>query len=200
MKKEDAFAEVVTSSLISWQAQSWQWDVFPKFGSLVCIEQKKRMLIGLVHEINTGSIDPSRYPFLYKKTEEELLREQPQIFEFLRTTFTCAVLGYYEHGVIRYQISPEPSKIHAFVKPIDQDLEKQFFSSHQYIHLLFASAHTFFNLDELLLALLTYASHKKLLTEKKLERFIDEFMLLSGNDYRRLKLFLQRVEPIIQRT
>jgi len=34
--------------------------------------------------------------------------------------------------------------------------------------------------------------------QEKIKQFVDKFSLLTGNDYRRLKLFLQRVEGVVQ--
>jgi HAS barrel domain len=196
MKSTKPFAEIIESSLTGWLAQSWQWDDFPSFGSLVCVENKNRILFGIVHQIQTGSMDPVRYPFAYKKTEEELLKEQPQIFEFLKTTFSCLIIGYREKSRIHYQLAPEPPKIHSFISGISSELCKEFFAHDNYLHLLFGLSNQLFNLDELLLALVKNLANNKLLTEKKLEQIIDSYSLLTGNDYRRLKLFLQRVEPI----
>lgn len=190
------FAEIIESSLIGWLAQSWQWNTFPTFGSLVTTQAQSRTIFGIVYQIQTGSMDPIRYPFPYQKTEEELLQEQPQIFEFLKTTFSCLTLGYREKNTIWYQIAPEPSKIHSFIYPISAELRTEFFCDDQYLHILFGSSHLT-NLDELLLALLKNLSDTKILNSNTIERFIETFSLLSGNDYRRLKLFLQRVEQIL---
>lgn len=187
------FAEVIESSLSGWIAQSWQWDTFPSFGSLVSIAQKERAHIGIVYQVQTGSMDPNRYPFPYKKTEEQLLKEQPQIFEFLKTTFNCLSIGYYQKGHIYYTVAPQPPKIHAFIEPIEHDLMKQFFSSEKYLHLLFNAGTKIDNLDELLVALLHHQQEQKALSEAKLNRFMQTFSLLTGNDYRRMKLFMQRV-------
>jgi hypothetical protein len=195
--QSNAFAEVIESSLTNWTAQSWQWDHFPIFGSMVIVKSKKRTLFGIVHQIQTGSMDPVRYPFAYKKTEEELLAEQPQIFEFLKTTFSCLVIGYREAHATFYQLAPEPPKIHAFVEQIPLELYKEFFYRHHYLHILFSLSHQISNLDELLLALLKQLTHHHILTPQNIEQFIDLFSLLSGNDYRRLKLFLQRMEHIL---
>lgn len=189
--KHRSFAEIVESSLTGFTAQSWQWDKVPEFGSLVTITTKKRILFGVVHQIQTGSMEPGRYPFTYQKTEEELLAEQPQIFEFLKTNFDCLTLGYQEQEVMFHQIAPEPPKIHAFVAPATEIQYHHFFASHNYLPLLF-SAQNIHNLDELILALLKQAKTYKILTPEKLETFIETFSLLIGNDYRRLKLFLQR--------
>ncbi|MEX0940182.1 MAG: hypothetical protein WDZ41_02390 [Candidatus Babeliales bacterium] len=191
-----SFAEVIESSLTGWLAQSWEWNNFPAFGSLVVIEQKKRMLFGIVHQIQTGSMDPVRYPFAYQKSEEELLLEQPQIFEFLKTTFSCLIIGYRERGNIIYQLAPEPPKIHSFITLLQKDLYKEFFSTHKYLHLLFSLSNQLFSLDELLLAILKQLKDHQILNEDYLEELIDQFCLLNGNDYRRLKLLLQRIEQI----
>ncbi len=195
MKKiNNHFAEVIESSLIGWLAQSWQWDNFPDFGSLVMIESKDRIIFGIVHQVQTGSMDPIRYPFPYQKTEEELLREQPQIFEFLKTTFSCLTIGYLEKNSISYLLASKPPKIHSFVKITSSQLTKQFFANEKYLHLLFNLAHQIFNLDELILALLKQQQALGILSSDKLNKFMHTYSLLTGNDYHRIKLFLQRVE------
>lgn len=197
MNQNRAFAEVVESSLHTFKAQSWQWDTFPRFGSLVTIHTANRTIFGIVHTIETGSLDPVHTPYPFQKTEAELLLEQPQIFSFLQTTFTCLTGGYAEQNVLLYQWAPEPPKIHAFVAPATQAQYEQFFSDEQYIHILFGLSHQILNLDELLLAVLKNLSDQKLLNQARLSSFIATFSLLTGNDYRRLKLFLQRVTPCI---
>ncbi len=196
----DPFAEVIESNLAHFTAQSWQWDSFPQFGSLVTIQTKKRDLIGIVHHVQTGSMDPHRYPFVYQKTEEELLKEQPQIFSFLKTTFSCLILGYKEKGMIYYALSPEPPKIHAFVQYVQQETLKTFFYQDVYLHILFGATQYIQNIDELLLALLKQKKALGMLSEQKIYQIIHTFSLLTGNDYRRLKLFLQRVQALVDIT
>ncbi len=192
------FGEVIESSLSIIKAQCWKWDDFPSFGSLVTIEIQKRTLFGLVHHIQTGSLDAQRTVFAYQKTEEELQQEQPQIFEFLCTTFSCLILGYKEQGKIIYQVPPEPPKIHTFIYRATELDSSSFFSHEHYLPLLFSFAHHTFSLDELLLALLKNIANTKALTPEALNNFIQTFSLLTANDYRRLKLFLQRAQAVIQ--
>jgi hypothetical protein len=192
------FAEIIESSLHSFTAQSWQWDKFAHFGSLVKVDSGTKQIFAVVHQVQTGSMDPNRTPFVYQKTEQELLKEQPQIFSFLKTTFSCLILGYQEKGNIQYTISPEPPKIHAFVSPMDTDSLKTFFYQDTYLHTLFNAADQIYNLDELLLALFKQQKELDILNKTKLHQLIETFSILSGNDYRRLKLFLQRVQPIVQ--
>jgi hypothetical protein len=197
MKYESSFAEVIESSLTSWLAQSWSWDTFPEFGSFVAIEGKKRTIFGIVHQVQTGSMDPVRYPFPYQKTEEELLKEQPQIFEFLKTTFSCIAVGYQEKKTMSYLIAPEPPKIHSFIAHPDAEISKMFFASTHYMHLLFTHSAQIFNMDELLLALLKQHIELNILTKDKINIFMQKYSLLTGNDYRRIKLFLQRTEHML---
>jgi len=199
MQSNKAFAEVIESSLHGFLAQSWQWNQFPTFGSMISVQADKRILCGVVHQVQTGSMDPVRYPFAYQKTEVELMAEQPQIFEFLKTTFNTLIIGYQEKGKFYYVSAPEPAKIHAFVTPMPVDLCKQFFYHDRYLHLLFGLQNQLFSLDELLLALIKYQVELGIIDQEKITPFIDSFCLLTGNDYRRLKLFLQRLQPIIDK-
>lgn len=197
MKEKSAFAEIIESSLSGWTAQSWQWNRFPIFGSLVTVETQHRNLFGLVYQTQTGSMDPTRYPFPYQKTEQELLAEQPQIFEFLKTTFMSMTVGYLEHGRMIYLLAPEPAHIHAFVSEASKEQSAEFFSSEQFLHLVFGAASQQINLDELLLTILRYQKTLGILTQERLKRYVETYALLIGNDYRRLKFFAQRTEQSI---
>lgn len=192
------FAEVIESSLNNWKGQCWQWDNFPQFGSLVSIETTDRTFFGLVYEIQTHSLDPHRTPIAYQKSEVELKKEQPQIFEFLHTTFSCLTVGYSQNSTLLYQLAPEPPKIHSFISLANREQVLQFFMQEQYLHLIFSFPHQSFALDELLLALLKRLSDLKVLTEPLLVTFLETFSLLTANDYRRLKIFLQRAGPLLQ--
>lgn len=198
--QKSVFAEVVESSLDHFTAQCWQWDHFPSFGSLVTVEHGARMVIGCVTQVHTGSMDPMRYPFPYQKTEDELRAEQPQIFEFLKTTFTVQVLGYVDRENSTkqpcYLLPPTPAKIHSFVTYAPLEIYATFFAKSHYLNILFAFAANIPNLDELLLALLHNLEQRQLLAKDKLGDFCETYSLLTGGDYRRLKLFLKRVEDL----
>jgi hypothetical protein len=196
--KYTPFGEIIESSLNLWHAQTWKWDTIPIFGSLITVETKERILFGLVYHIKTGSSDSSRSVIPYQKTEEELKAHYPQIFEFLQTTFLCLPLGYLQDTVITYQLAPEPPKIHTFVRAAtDQEITRFFLHEH-YLHVLFSFSSQLCSLDELLLALLKNLSDAGILTQEKLARFIETFSLLTANDYRKLKLFLQRAQLAIK--
>lgn len=187
------FAEVIESSLHYWKAQSWQWDLFPAYGSLVTITQASHRYIGLVYDVATGSMDPTRYPFPFQKTEEELKKEQPQIFAFLRTTFSTIALGYYYKGIMTYAAPPHPAKMHAFIEPITPDMQREFLAHPSYLHRIFSLSNHLANIDDVLIALLSEQHRVKPLSASFIQTFMHTYCLLTGNEYRRIKLFLQRI-------
>lgn len=195
--KFHSFAEVTHSSLSSFHAQSWHWDYFPTFGSLVTVEAKNRTLFGIVYMVQTGSSDAGRYPFTFQKTEAELQAEQPQIFEFLQTTFSCLVVGFTEGQSIIYQMGPEPAKMHTFVHHASPTQARKFFSSHLYLHLLF-NAPEIAALDELLLALLRTKKELGILSAESFLSFAETVSLATGDDYRKLKIFMNRADSILR--
>lgn len=197
MPKPPYFAEVVESSLQLWTAQSWQWDELPNFAALMAVEEQNRTVFGIVAQSATTSWHGDRTPFAYQKTEAELMREQPQIFELLRSTFTCLTAGYQAMGEpITHCYAPRPPKIHSFVRPANDTEIIEFFSNDRSIPMLFAAAHHV-NLEELLLGLVQFRIQKGLFEPRHYTQFIDTLSLLSGNDYRRLKIFLHRLQPLI---
>ncbi|MBM17735.1 MAG: hypothetical protein CL947_01545 [Epsilonproteobacteria bacterium] len=195
--EKNSFAEIIESNLSEWTAQCWQWDQTPSFGSLVITSHGSLQIFGIVHTIKTGSMDPIRQPVPYQKTEEELQQEQPQIFEFLQTTFTCITVGYYENNKFFYHLPERPPKIHAFVDNAKELQYNQFFAQEHFLHLLFNLSNQIFNLDELLLAMLKQLTQKQVLNNENLNNFIETFAMLCKNDYQKLKIFLQRTDQLL---
>ena len=199
--KETPFAEIIESSLECFIAQSWNWENFPQFASLVQVEDENLIIIGCVTQINTGSMDPSRYPFPYQKTKEELIAEQPQIFEFLKTTFKVQIVGYANKNnktKIYYLLPQIPCAIHSFVKKTENNIINIFFNNTDYLNLLFSFENQIPNIDELLICLINQLFKNKYFNKTKINKFCKKFSLLTGNDYKRLKLFLGRIENLIQ--
>lgn len=195
--KDISFAEIIESNLSEWTAQCWQWSNAPSFGSLVITSHGPLQIFGIVHAIKTGSLDPIRQPFPYQKTEEELQREQPQIFEFLQTKFTCLTVGYFENNRFFYHLPDKPPKIHAFVQNATTEQYAKFFANEHFLHVLFNLSDHVFNLDELLLAMLKQLLKKDILNAENLNNFIETFSMLCKNDYQKLKVFLQRTDQLL---
>lgn len=192
-----ACAEVIKSSLTHWQAQSWEWNYFPQFGSLVKIDNNSTTIFGIVYDIQTGSLDSSRDPFPYRKTEAELLQEQPQIFELLCTKFSCLVCGYKNNSSLYYHLAPRPAQIHSFVQECNAQFHRQFLTNEQFLlHLINFSSHVN-NFEELLLALCVTLKKYDILTISKLERFLYILSTTQLFDYLMLKRFTHRLLHLI---
>ncbi|MCK4499423.1 hypothetical protein KAU11_02935 [Candidatus Babeliales bacterium] len=110
------FAEVIEAELTQFTAQCWKWDLMPFFGQLVSVNN----IIGCVTEIKTGPHDTMHTVTAYGLSEEQLKKEQPQIFELLTTTFEVLVMGYFDEPTdFSPSIPPYPAKIHGFVNNAD---------------------------------------------------------------------------------
>ncbi len=198
MNNNQFFAEIIQGNLSEWTGQCWKWNQTPQFGSLVVTSHANLQIFGIVHTITTGSSDPVRNIMAYQKTEEELLRDQPQIFEFLQTTFTCATVGYQEQSRILYHLPEKPPKLHGFVSHCSTAEYQQFFASDQFLHLLFNASNNGINVDELLLALLKQLHAKKILNKVKFYDFIETCSMLYNNDYQKLRIFLKRTNHVFE--
>ncbi len=190
------FAEVIAAKLNIWESLCWKWDMCPTFGSPIKVISGTTTLYGLVYEINTGASDPHRTPYAYQKTEQELKQDHPHIFSLLQTSFHTVILGYQENNALYYQWAPQPAKIHSFVYPLDHKETVALFTNDHYLSLIFSSVPPTTPIDELLLGLLTHLHKKALLSHEHLAAFLEHYGHVTGNDYKRLKLFLQRVEDI----
>lgn len=192
------FGEIIESSLTHWKVQCWQWDVMPAFGSLVVITQGSSTIYGIVTHIQTGSNDPGRVPFAYQKTEEELHREQPQIFALLQTTVTCMIVGYEDEHTLLYQLPPYPTKIHAFVQQATPDQLRAFYARPTFLPMLANQSSLFVSIEDVLLTIIKQLHELNMLERGYLDECIRMFSTIIGNDYRRLKMFTHRLEHLLQ--
>lgn len=193
----NAFGEVIESSLLNWGIQCWQLDSFPPLGALIQLEHDNNHYFGIVSSIYTGPQDTSRKPFAFGKTIEQLQREQPHIFQLLHTTLTCIPLGYKQAGKIFYEIPRKPAAIHTFAQVCSREESHQFFAHAEWLITFFALAQQSPIFDELLLAVLHNAHENGALSAKNIQEIIDIFSLLTHSDYRKLKIFLQRIEVFL---
>ena len=78
----------------------------------------------LVYGANTSSLEPNRRPSaLGFADEDELRRQQPQIFELLRTEFSGLLVAYApgDGKPLRRHLPPRPPRIHSRVYPCTPD-------------------------------------------------------------------------------
>lgn len=193
-RKHQPFGEIIESSLTIWRGQSWQWDHFPPFGSLVTIASTQTLLLGLVYDVKTGSSDPSREAYAFQKTEEELRQEQPQLFAFLKTTFSCIPLGFIENGTLWHQLPPQPPKIHAFVTNAPEELVRTYITTTDYIATIMQNSQLQPLQEEIILALARTQAHLNLMNQEQALAILEAYTLHGHHDYRSLKLFAQKLQ------
>ena len=83
-------------------------------------EELSAAVYALVYGANTSSLEPNRRPSaLGFADEDEMRRQQPQIFELLRTEFSGLLIAYSEGGdkPLRRHLPPLPPRIHSRVYP-----------------------------------------------------------------------------------
>ena len=189
-----AFAEVVASSLAAYSAQTWRWDDFPSLGALVKIQEQDQVVFGLVINSETGSADPSRSAYAYQKTEAELRREQPHIFEFLKTTFVVLPIGYKRSSdvFVSHATPRTPAKIHSFVLLCNTEDYATFFSGAEFLQILLP-AQTIIPHEQIILALCKELSSRQLLTESFIDSLAESYNLVGGGDYKKLKSLLRQL-------
>ncbi len=197
MNSQLVFGEIIESSLTSWTIQSWQLEDYPPFGAIIQTNYDNNQHFGVICDIKTGPKDTGRAPFAFGKTIEALKQEQPHIFQLLQTTITAIPLSYSNNQHFVYEIPKRPAPIHAFAQSCTAQELKAFFAHSQWVV-------TFFNLaqqnplfDELLIALLRNGHEHQALDKETIQEIIDIFCLLTHDDYRKLKIFLQRIEAFI---
>ncbi len=183
------FGEILESSLTQATCTIWERDSFPAYGSLVAIDGTDHILYGIITQSASGPRDATRTPHPYKKTEAELKRDHPHIFEFITSWCTLIFIAHQRNNQIMYTTPPIPAKIHAFARSITYDEATRIFASPQYVHRLFNAADQNIASDELLVALLKEYP----LAREHYEALTHELMLIMGADYRRLKILLSRL-------
>ena len=196
MESPAPFAEVMESALHTLHAECWKWDQPPAFGQLIRINDAAYPLYAIVTSINTGPRDQHRTPMALQKTQEELRREYPHIFHLLHTRFTAVIIGHYANNSYIYQAAPHPSQMHTFIQPASSSEYHAILSHEAYISLLFHASELDASIDELMLAIIRHMQSHNALSKERIKRIIDTFSMLINNDYRRLKLLLQRIEHL----
>jgi hypothetical protein len=189
-------AEVIESSTTEFTAQARELHTAPPFGDFIKVGSSPTV-IAMVYDISTGSTDLNRRPIAYGKTEDELRKEQPQIFELLRTELRAKIVGYCNDecsggASMRQQLPPQPPRLHHFVYRCTPDEIRAFTSNFDYFRTLAGIGGTLS--DELLIAAVrqTCRAHQDT-SRQALVRVGKEMARLLRDDYDRLESILRRV-------
>jgi len=196
MKLDKYLGEVVHSTISQWTTQAWDYDCYPEFGSVICLQDDKIQTFGLVYFIKTGSDDPVRQVFAFQKNPAELVQEQPQIFACLKTSFSAIPLGYEQDRRLIYALPSRPPKLHSFVRLADVAELQKLLAGSGCVHALFSQYQKIEYFEELLLAFLRYLEQYNLVSRSLLMQISEQLSLVTANDYRRLKMFMDRARDI----
>ncbi|MDX1546517.1 MAG: hypothetical protein R3247_06000 [Rhodothermales bacterium] len=191
-------AEVIASSTRAFEAEVYREAAPPPFGSWVRVPQPGgRVLYGLVSHVAVSPVEPTRRAVAFGKTEDELRRELPQVFELLRTTLHAQVLAYREAGgAVRQTLPPHPAALHAFVYPCPDDEACDLGAPHDYLRTLVRHADPAVPVDDLLVAVLStvYRAHGgRHGGEPALVGAARALSRLLDDDHERLQSILRRI-------
>lgn len=135
--------EVLLTNTTEFNAQAVNVNESPDFGNFVKVLNKEETIFGVVYQISTGSIDNSRKPMAFGKSEVDLLREQPQLLHLLKTDFSCITIGHQKAELQEKRkylgyLPGRPPKIHSFVESCNQQEIKVITDDLKYIQFLLA--------------------------------------------------------------
>ena len=182
--------EVIESTTSELTVQCWELHASPPFGSFVRADSEPPVF-GLVSNVTTRSVEPNRRPAAYRKTAEELMMEQPQIFELLKTEFEALVIGYVGSPAIRQTLPPQPPRIHTFVRPCSTEETKQFTDHWDFLRSILSASKA--PTDELIIAAMRKAFEAHNRDMAYLVKTGKELSRLVRDDYDRLHSIIRRV-------
>ena len=108
--------EVVESTSTSFVAQCYQLEGAPALGGLVRTDSPD--IYGVVGSVTTEPLDSAR-PVLARgedaDSEEDVIRDNPQLARLLTSRFEVFIAGHVEDDVIRQYLPPRPPRVHSFV-------------------------------------------------------------------------------------
>ena len=188
--ERDHIGEIVESETTQFTAQARELNCAPAFGCLVRVGGTPT-IVGLVFNASTQSLEANRRPTAYGKTEEELRREQPQIFELLRTEFSVLVIGYMEGESAVHMIPPQPARIHGFVHQCTDEEVRRCTSGVDFLRAVLGASGV--PTDQLLIATLKKAIKAHERDGDYLVRVGKELSRLLSDDYDRLNSLIRRV-------
>jgi hypothetical protein len=113
-------------------------------------------LYAIVTSAATGSAEPGRRPTAYGLEEEQLRRQQPQIFDLLATEFSAVYAGYAREGRFRAGVPPRPARLHAPVSDCSPEEVRAITDSADFLRALVTSPADV-PVDELIVACIRHA-------------------------------------------
>lgn len=133
--------EVIEASTTEFMTQCYDLYTAPPLGSLVRVGDEPPTY-GIVSEVATRSLDPSRHPIARgenEDTEEAVYLNNPQLSRLLFTEFRAMVVGYRDGDEIKQYLPPLPPRIHAFAYVCADDELRDFSVNMEFLPLLLSA-------------------------------------------------------------
>ncbi|MQF95689.1 MAG: hypothetical protein FI731_08440 [SAR202 cluster bacterium] len=186
--------EVVESTSTSFVAQCYQLEGAPALGGLVRTDSPD--IYGVVGQVTTEPLDSAR-PVLARGedagSEEDVIRDNPQLARLLTSRFEVFIAGHVEDGAARQYLPPRPPRVHSFVYSCDVDEIARFTGSLDLLRLLLncGAPHA----DEIVGACIRQAAPAHQEPEAFLLRACKTMAVELSADVARLNSILRRVAP-----
>ena len=191
---ERRVGEVVESTSTSFVAQCYQLESAPALGGLVRTYSPD--IYGVVGSVTTEPLDSAR-PVLARgegsDTEEDVIRDNPQLARLLTSRFQVFITGHVENGVTHQYLPPRPPRVHSFVYACDSKEVSCFTSRLDLLHLLLNSGAS--HCDEVVGACIRQAASSHAQPSDFLALACRTLAMELSTDVARLKSILQRISP-----
>ena len=189
------FGEVIEATTLSFTAQCYQLYEAPPLGSLVRCGGE-HPVYGVVHEIATLSMDPTRHPIARgedEETEDGVYLSNPQLSRLLLTQVRSVVVGHRSNGDVRRHLAPVPPRIHSFVYQCGHEELATFTTSLDFLPILLAAPID--ATDEVIAYFLRGASECHAEPGVFLVEAGQSLAVLLGAELQRLNNLLRRLSP-----
>ena len=187
--------EVVEASTTSFTTQCYRLYEAAPLGSLVRSGDDPSVF-GVVSEVSTRSMDPSRRPVprgAGEDTEEGVYQSNPQLTRLLCTEFTSVVVGHRLDGRVLPYLAPTPPRIYSFVHGCDDGEIRALTGSLEFLRYLLDS--NVAAADDVVVAFLRQASASHPEGDGFLVDAGKELAGLLAGQLQRLNALLRRLSP-----
>ncbi len=191
---ERRVGEVVESTSTSFVAQCYQLEGAPALGGLVRTDAPD--IYGVVGVVTTEPLDSAR-PVLARGedagSEEDVMRDNPQLARLLTSRFEVFIAGHVEDGITHQYLPPRPPKVHSFVYACDPEEVALFTGQLDLLRLLLNSGAN--HSDEIVGACIRQAAPSHDHPDEFLTHACRTLAVELSADVARLNSILRRVAP-----
>jgi hypothetical protein len=184
--------EIIESRTAEFIAEALRYDRVPAYGSFVRAQDGNLRVYAIVSGAYTGSLDGTGKAKAFFKSLDQLKLEQPQIFELLRTEFSCVVVGYADGGRYHPYYPPIHLNLHL---PVEEADDEEILSISQHLGFLDKTLNSpTGDGEELTAAAIRTAAHFQPDPRGYIIKAGRELLKMMNYDTQRLKSILERVD------